>query len=161
MRLFPTSHADILVDNDYIMASLGVLSKKHRQGAIKLLEKSLGFKFPEKKERIAGLSAAMGKAPEDTETRSAGSDEIPAALRGVAAELAEKDAQREELIKHIEECEAQGYDMTAYREDLGLPIPEGADKVDPTKLTMNNVDTCDHNCRYCSRTSCPNRNREA
>ena len=122
------------------MASLGVLSKKHRQGAIKLLEKSLGFKFPEKKERIAGLSAALG---------------------GVAAELAEKDAKREELIKHIEECEAQGYDMTAYREDLGLPIPEGSDKVDPTKLTMKNVDTCDHNCRYCSRTSCPNRTREA
>lgn len=161
MRLFPTSHAEILVDNDYIMASLGVLSKRHRDGAIKLLEKSLGIKFPEKKEHIAGLAAAMGKVPEVSETETAGSDEIPAALRGVTAELAEKDAKREELIKHIEECEAQGYDMTAYREDLGLPIPEGSDKVDPTKLIMKNVDTCDHNCRYCSRTSCPNRNREA
>lgn len=140
MRLFPTSHAEVLVDNDYIMASLGVLSKKHREGAIKLLEKSLNFKFPEKKERIAGLDAAMGKA-----------------LQGVAEELAEKDQKREDLIKHIEECEAEGYDMTAYREDLGLPLKE----VDETKKSMKNVDTCDHNCRYCSRTSCPNRNRQA
>ena len=161
MRLFPTSHAEILVDNDYIMASLGVLSKKHREGAIKLLEKSLNFKFPEKKERIAGLSAAMGMTDGAGEAGDGQAAEIPAALQGVAAELAEKDARREELIKHIEECEAQGYDMTAYREDLGLPVPEGADRVDPTKLTMKNVDTCDHNCRYCSRTSCPNRNREA
>ena len=163
MRLFPTSYAEILVDNDYIMASLGVLSKKHREGAIKLLEKSLGFKFPEKKERIAGLSAAMGKADADGagEAGDGQAAEIPAALQGIAAELAEKDARREELIKHIEECEAQGYDMTAYREDLGLPVPEGADRIDPTKLTMKNVDTCDHNCRYCSRTSCPGRNREA
>lgn len=161
MRLFPTSHAEILVDNDYIMASLGVLSKKHREGAIKLLEKSLNFKFPEKKERIAGLSAAMGMTYGAGEAGDGQAAEIPAALQGVVAELAEKDARREELIKHIEECEAQGYDMTAYREDLGLPVPEGADRVDPTKLTMKNVDTCDHNCRYCSRTSCPNRNREA
>jgi uncharacterized protein (TIGR01319 family) len=143
MRLFPTNHAKILVDNDYIMASLGVLSKKHREGAIKLLEKSLGFKFPEKKEGIAGLNI---KSPAK-------------ALEGVAEELAEKDAKREELIKHIEECEAQGYDMTAYREDLGLPIPEKP--VDPTKMSMKNVDTCDGNCRYCSRTSCPRRKREA
>jgi uncharacterized protein (TIGR01319 family) len=143
MRLFPTNHAKVLVDNDYIMASLGVLSKKHREGAIKLLEKSLGFKFPEKKEGIAGLNI---KSPAK-------------ALEGVAEELAEKDAKREELIKHIEECEAQGYDMTAYREDLGLPIPEKP--VDPTKMSMKNVDTCDGNCRYCSRTSCPRRKREA
>ena len=105
----------------------------------------------------------MGKADADGagEAGDGQAAEIPAALQGVAAELAEKDARREELIKHIVECEAQGYDMTAYREDLGLPVPEGAGRVDPTKLTMKNVDTCDHNCRYCSRTSCPGRNREA
>lgn len=143
MRLFPTNHAKVLVDNDYIMASLGVLSKKHREGAIKLLEKSLGFEFPQKKEGIKGL-----------EIKSTAK-----ALEGVAEELAEKDSKREELIKHIEDCEAQGYDMTAYREDLGLPIPEKP--VDPTKMSMKNVDTCDRNCRYCSRTSCPNRKREA
>lgn len=143
MRLFPTSHAEVLVDNDYIMASLGVLSKKHREGAIKLLEKSLGFEFPQKKEGIKGL-----------EIKSSAK-----ALEGVAEELAEKDAKREELIKHILECEEQGYDMNSYREDLGLPLIERP--VDPTKMSMKNVDTCDGNCRYCSRTSCPRRKREA
>lgn len=49
LRLFPTQHAEILVDNHYIMASLGVLSKKHRNAAVKLLEQSLGFPFPKKK----------------------------------------------------------------------------------------------------------------
>lgn len=43
MLLFPGAHAKILVDNDYIMASLGVLSKKYKESAIKLLEKSLGL----------------------------------------------------------------------------------------------------------------------
>ena len=38
MKLFPTSHAEVLVDNDYIMASLGVLSKTNREAAIRLLE---------------------------------------------------------------------------------------------------------------------------
>ena len=46
--MFPTEHAKILVDNDYIMASLGVLSKTYREAAIRLLEQSLDFKFPEK-----------------------------------------------------------------------------------------------------------------
>ena len=53
MMLFPTEHAQILVDNDYIMASLGVLSKRYREAAIRLLEKSLGFTFPERKNRIS------------------------------------------------------------------------------------------------------------
>jgi len=50
LLLFPGEHAEILIDNDYIMASLGVLSRKYKSAAIKLLEKSLQFKFPEKKE---------------------------------------------------------------------------------------------------------------
>ena len=37
MKLYPSDAVKILVDNDYIMASLGVLSKTHRAGAIKLL----------------------------------------------------------------------------------------------------------------------------
>lgn len=41
--LFPSEQANILVDNDYIMASLGVLSKKYPEAAIKLLFKSLGI----------------------------------------------------------------------------------------------------------------------
>jgi len=50
MMLFPGEGAKILVDNDYIMASLGVLSKRYKEAAVKLLEKSLDFKFPKKKE---------------------------------------------------------------------------------------------------------------
>lgn len=122
MRLFPTQHAEILVDNDYIMASLGVLSKKHKEGAKRLLEKSLRFTFPKKKKGadITGQTERGGAA---AGAKSA-DDGLPAVFQELEAELGEKDAKREELIRHIEECEAQGYDMTAYREDLGLPLAE-------------------------------------
>lgn len=50
LRLFPTSHAQILTDNDYIMASLGALSVKYRDSAAKLLEKSLQISFPSDKQ---------------------------------------------------------------------------------------------------------------
>lgn len=43
MLLFPTSEAQILVDDDYIMASLGVLSKVHRESAFKLMCNSLSI----------------------------------------------------------------------------------------------------------------------
>lgn len=134
-RLFPTQHAEILVDNDYIMASLGVLSKKHREGAKKLLEKSLAFQFPEKKESPA-QALTKKQSP---------------AFRQLEDELKEKDQKREELIKHIEECEAQGYDMTVYREDLSLPLPE---------KSKNKTPDCDHDCKHCGRVSCPNRVRD-
>lgn len=39
--LFPKETAKILVDNDYIMASLGVLSKKYEEASLKLMLKSL------------------------------------------------------------------------------------------------------------------------
>lgn len=42
-ELFPTAEAKILVDNDYIMASLGVLSKEYPKAAIKLMKRSLGI----------------------------------------------------------------------------------------------------------------------
>ena len=45
MLLFPNKKVKILVDNDYIMASLGVLSKKYKNAALKLLEISLEYKF--------------------------------------------------------------------------------------------------------------------
>lgn len=180
MRLFPTSHAKVLVDNDYIMASLGVLSVKHREGAIKLLEKSLGFKFPEKKETLESKLASDSKVQADASADAVGFAGGPAALKGVAEELAEKDAKREELIKHIEECEAQGYDMSAYREDLGLPpaekdtaeglvekesglITSAAQADNPHIMrTCGEVDgrtpDCDHNCRLCYRKHCKYRN---
>lgn len=49
MMLFPNTDAEILVENDYIMASLGVLSKRYEKAAIKLLAKSLKIDIPEKK----------------------------------------------------------------------------------------------------------------
>ena len=43
LKLMPKETAKILLDTDYIMASLGVLSKKHREESIILLKKSLGI----------------------------------------------------------------------------------------------------------------------
>lgn len=43
VELFPTAEAKILVDNHYIMASLGVLSKEYPESALKLMKKSLGI----------------------------------------------------------------------------------------------------------------------
>jgi len=42
--LGPTKEVQILIDNHYIMASLGVLSKKHPKAALALLKESLGLK---------------------------------------------------------------------------------------------------------------------
>ena len=142
MRLFPTSHAEILVDNDYIMASVGVLSKKHREGAKKLLEQSLGISFPEKR---VGLERQLAENGEKSQGKN--EEGMPAVFAKLNEELAEKDAKREELIRHIEECEAEGYDMTVYREDLGLSLPE------------KKPETCDRNCGACGRTSCRQRKR--
>jgi len=41
--LFPNKESKILVDNNYIMASLGVLSKKHPQAALSLMKESLNI----------------------------------------------------------------------------------------------------------------------
>jgi uncharacterized protein (TIGR01319 family) len=41
--LSPPATARVLVDNDYIMASLGVLSKRHPEAALCLLRRSLGI----------------------------------------------------------------------------------------------------------------------
>jgi len=45
LLLFPGEHAEVLIDNDYIMASLGALSLKYKDTAVKLLERSLGICF--------------------------------------------------------------------------------------------------------------------
>lgn len=161
MLLFPTDHAKILVDNEYIMASLGVLSKKYREAAIKLLEQSLDFKFPEKKEE--GV-------------------EIPVYMKAVEEEYEEKVQRDEEYKKHVEEMEALGYDMTAYKaeEPIGGANsrgPAGA-SADPAKAGIEagqglqgkwatNSDSdgtqgqymgdCTHDCKHCTRRNCPNR----
>ncbi len=175
-KLFPTHHAKIAVDNDYIMASLGVLSVKHKEGAIKLLEKSLGFKFIKPEEGQYGIKSTA------QQSASAGGDfDGPAALAGVAAELAEKDANREEMIKHILECEEQGYDMTAYKLDYGLITEEEAEAIeaekakaeaekaeeeramrdrgmirteDVLKMTHDGQPTCNRECHLCMRKNC-------
>ena len=58
-------------------------------------------------------------------------------------ELSRLETQRqqreEELQRHIEECEAMGYDMSAYRENK----PKAGD--------------CSHECSRCTRLHCPNR----
>ena len=152
MLLFPTEAAEILVDNDYIMASIGVLSKRYREAAIKLLEKSLGFKFPEKVE---------------TSYQAKYIDEINRADK----EAKERD---EEYRKHIEECEALGYDMSAYKDEepiggahkAGVATGEKAaiqngEGVQGKWATNNgakqNMGDCTHDCRHCTRTHCPNR----
>ena len=154
MLLFPTEAAEILVDNDYIMASLGVLSTRYRDAAIKLLEKSLGFKFPEKVE---------------TSYQAKYIDEINRA----DAEAKERD---EEYKKHIEEMEALGYDMSAYKDEepIGGAHKEGCPIVDAEKAALQhgegvqgkwatnngskqNMGDCTHDCRHCTRTHCPNR----
>jgi len=91
LLLFPSDHARILVDNDYIMASLGVLSKKYKEAAKKLLEKSLGVAFPKKQ---------MGV-------------EQKLAFRAELDRLqAERDAEVEARRAHVEKMKALGYDMS-------------------------------------------------
>lgn len=45
LDLYPTVNAKVLIDNDYIFASLGVLSKKYPQDALILMKKSLHLKI--------------------------------------------------------------------------------------------------------------------
>ena len=85
-----------LVDNFYIMASLGVLSKTHRQGAIKLLGQSLGMELKERHEEIQ-------------------KDKFIKELQSMAKASKEKE---EELQQHIKEMEDMGYDLTEYKESL-------------------------------------------
>ena len=159
MKLYPTQHAKILVDNDYIMASIGVLSTRYREAAIRLLEKSLDFKFPEKK-------------VQDFTT--------PAYLADVDREAEEAKKRDEEYKKHIEEMEALGYDMSCYKEEekiggasaeevqaerakaegkADLAAGKGikgkwAAKTESGGLFMG---VCTHDCKHCTRRNCPNR----
>lgn len=100
MKLYPSDAAKILVDNDYIMASLGVLSKTHRQGAIRLLSNSLGIELHERKKD-------MDKNQFIRELQS----------------LAKADKEKQiELQNHIKEMEDQGFDMTEYKEAMAETI---------------------------------------
>lgn len=92
LLLFPTESARILVDNDYIMASLGVLSTRYREGAIRLLEQSLDFKFPEKKDE-GPIRSAKAAYLQELER----------------LEAIEKKKQKE-LEDHKKELEEQGWE---------------------------------------------------
>ncbi len=134
LLLFPGEHAEILVDNDYIMASLGVLSKRYKDAAIKLLQKSLEFEFQEKKLTATQKAAAY------------------------VEELARLDAARktkdEENRKHIEECEALGYDMSAYKEEWKPGTYKASEEElvkKPTEASSKSIGDCDHNCELCGR----------
>ena len=163
------------------MASLGVLSKTHREGAIKLLGKSLGMELHERKIEVD-------------------KDAFIKELQSLAK--AEKDKQIE-LQAHIKEMEDMGYDMTEYKESLNEQIggatkeeveeakkealheigpvqidttqeefaknvPE-AYKADTSKAseyahvmrTCGEVDgqgpRCNRDCQHCTRTHCPYR----
>ena len=158
MKLYPTQHAKILVDNDYIMASLGVLSTRYREAAIRLLEKSLDFKFPEKK-------------VQDFST--------PAYMADVNREAEEAKQRDEEYKKHIEEMEALGYDMSCYKEEEKIggataeevqaerAKAEGKDELKAGKGIKGKwaategegqyMGDCTHDCKHCTRRNCPNR----
>lgn len=95
LMLLPGEHCKILVDNDYIMASLGALSLKYKEAAAKLLEKSLGITFPEIKP--ADKSSYMKEL-----------------------EMVYK-LEREKHLKyltHLEEVKLEGYDVTSSEETL-------------------------------------------
>lgn len=117
MLLFPSEHAAILVDNDYIFASLGVLSKRYREDAIKLMQKSLDYTFPEKKEGEIRVSTA---AMEEAER--------------LAEEAAEKEAERKEHIKAMEDM---GYDMTEYKEET--PVTSSEEEISAAKEEAERV----------------------
>ena len=155
MKLYPSDAVKILVDNDYIMASLGVLSKTHRAGAIKLLGKSLGMEL---KERDHTVNKAQF-------------------IEELQRLQAAKQAKDEETAHHIEEMEKMGYDMTEYKEALAEKIGGAtreeveaakrealaADDYDPAQHVMRacgEVDgkpNCNRDCKHCMRKHCPYR----
>ena len=167
MKLYPSDAVKILVDNDYIMASLGVLSKTHRAGAIRLLGKSLGMELKEREH-----TAQKAQFIEELQRLQAA-----------------KQAKEEETAHHIEEMEKMGYDMTEYKEALAekiggatreeveaakrealaadRTIKKGADLIkddyDSAQHIMRGcgeVDgrpNCNRDCKHCMRKHCPYR----
>ena len=101
MMLLPSEQAKVLVDNDYIMSSLGVLSKRYREDAIKLMENSFDFKFPKKKEKPDYIFNSK-------------------ALEEINKQAEETDAKEAEYQKHIKEMEDMGYDMSDYKGEIQI-----------------------------------------
>ncbi|MBQ9960872.1 MAG: glutamate mutase L [Firmicutes bacterium] len=169
MKLYPGDAVKILVDNDYIMASLGVLSKTHRQGAIKLLSKSLCVDLKETEHTV-------GKA---------------AFIEELQRMNAAKQAKEEERLKHIEEMEKMGYDMSEYKnpEKIGgataeevaeakkealmgdRTVKKAADFIESSDKNPDEYNNhvmrgcgevdgrpnCNRDCKHCMRKHCPYR----
>ena len=163
MKLYPGDAVKILVDNDYIMASLGVLSKTHREGAIRLLSKSLGIPLCERE-----VVSSTAKFVEE--------------LQRMTTARKEKE---EERARHIKEMEEQGFDLTEYKEAMAEkiggataeevaaakaeamktaePKAEPADDYDSKAHVMRacgEVDgrpNCNRDCKHCMRKHCPYR----
>ncbi len=160
MKLYPSEAVKILVDNDYIMASLGVLSKTHRQGAIKLLGKSLEVELKEQE-----FSAGKVQFVEELQRMQA-----------------VRKAKEEEQARHIEEMEKMGYDMSEYKnpEKIGgatheeveaakrealmsdRTIKKGADLIvnkesddEKEREEKKKKAGCDGDCATCIRRHCP------
>ncbi len=160
MKLYPSEAVKILVDNDYIMASLGVLSKTHRQGAIKLLGKSLEVELKEQE-----FSAGKAQFVEELQRMQAA-----------------RKAKEEEQARHIEEMEKMGYDMREYKnpEKIGgatheeveaakrealmsdRTIKKGADLIvnkesddEKEREEKKKKAGCDGDCATCTRRHCP------
>lgn len=126
MMLSPSEHARVLVDNDYIMASLGVLSKRYPEAAVCLLEQSLGVDFAQLKDHQPAVAVYQSALAEEEKRRR------------------EKEA---EYQAHIAECEAMGYDMSAYKHTEGQQSAE----------RHQSMGDCSHECARCTRPHCPNR----
>lgn len=95
MRLIPPEDAEILVDNDYIMASLGALSIRYPEAALRLLEKSLDTK-------LADEVQSRGKSYKDE-----------------LAYTEERDRKEEdEYWKHLLECEINDFDVQDAKEEF-------------------------------------------
>lgn len=160
MKLYPSEAVKILVDNDYIMASLGVLSKTHRQGATKLLGKSLEVELKEQE-----FSAGKAQFVEELQRMQA-----------------VRKAKEEEQARHIEEMEKMGYDMSEYKnpEKIGgatheeveaakrealmsdRTIKKGADLIvnkesddEKEREEKKKKAGCDGDCATCTRRHCP------
>ena len=153
------------------MASLGVLSKTHREGAIRLLAKSLGMELTEKDH-----TAQKAKFIEELQRMHAA-----------------RTAKEEETRKHIEEMEAMGYDMSEYKnpEKIGgatkeeveaakqealmndRTVKKAADFIEPSTgnpdeynnhvmRACGEVDgrpNCNRDCDHCMRKHCPYRKK--
>ena len=142
------------------MASLGVLSKTHRQGAIRLLSQSLGMELSEQEH-----TANKAQFIEELQRLNAASK-----------------AKEEERMHHIEEMEKMGYDMSEYKnpEKIGgatheeveaakreamlkdRTVKKGADLIvnaetaDEEERQANKKKAgCDGDCDTCTRRHCP------